>query len=161
MQRVLPVVGLVIGLAGCAGSEADVSGKVDGYSLGTPGTVMFGGPFVLIVDGTLDCLDVAWAARYYETGVAPADFDFQAIQFIFDDPEVKRGQFDVAGESEVSSRFLVQTDGAFTQYRAHGGQLIVDAVEDGWVDGSFDVTFDEGELSGTYVAEYCRNLKDN
>ena len=89
---------------------------------------MFGGPFIVIMDRTKDCMDMAWTDRLYTEGEPPADYDFAALQFAFE--------------------------------LARDGTLVVEQVKANWVTGSFDVTFDQGTLSGSFQAEYCTNLKD-
>ena len=146
---------------GCKAPEAEVSGTVAGLNLNNTSTVMFGGPFIVLVDEPVDCLDMPWVSRHYSQGEAVTDFDFKALQFAYEDPDVVTGQYNVAGEAAVAAKFLVQSGGAFTEYRGRGGNLIVDSVDIDFVEGTFEVTFDEGDMSGSFAAESCRNLKDN
>jgi hypothetical protein len=148
--------------AGCAGPYAVVDGDVAGKGISDPNTIMFGGPFIIIADKQLDCLDVAFVTRHYTQGEAVTDFDFHMLQFAFSDPEAYAGVFNLAGEASVTAKYLVQSDGAFAEYRGREGILEVDDYqEDKLALGIFDVSFDEGQLSGEYEAEWCRNLKDN
>lgn len=158
---VIPTLMLLLA-AGCGGSYAIVDGEVAGKGLADINTVMFGGPFIIFTDAELDCLDVAFVTRHYSQGESVTDFDFRLLQFAFTDPEVYAGVFNLAGEASVTAKFLVQTDGAFAEYRGREGILEVDDYqEDQLALGIFDVSFDEGTLSGEYEAEWCRNLKDN
>ncbi len=162
-MRTFAIPTLLLSLAaGCGGSYAVVDGEVAGKGLNDINTVMFGGPFIIITDAQLDCLDVAFVTRHYSQGEAVTDFDFRLLQFAFSDPEVNSGVYNLAGESSVTAKYLVQTDGAFAEYRGREGNLEVDDLEeDKFALGIFDVSFDEGSLSGDYQAEWCRNLKDN
>ncbi len=139
-----------------------VDGEVAGKGLTDINTVMFGGPFIVISDAELDCLDVAFVTRHYSQGEAVTDFDFRLLQFAFSDPEVYAGIFNLAGEASVTAKYLIQSDGAFAEYRGREGNLEVDDYqEDQFALGIFNVSFDEGTLEGEYEAEWCRNLKDN
>jgi hypothetical protein len=147
---------------GCGGSWATVEGEVAGRSFGDINTVMFGGPFLIIADVDLECIDVAWVTRHYNQGEAVTDYDFQLLQFAFSDPYVYEGVFNLAGEASVNSKFIMQADEAFAEYRGREGNLQIDRLEtDSLAVGLFDVGFDEGQLSGEFEAEWCRNLKDN
>jgi hypothetical protein len=147
---------------GCAGSTATVEGTVAGQSFGDINTVMFGGPFIIIVDADLDCIDVAWVTRHYEQGEAVTDFDFQMLQFAYSDPNVSEGIFNMTGEASVTGKFVFQKDGALAEFRGREGTLQVDNIEaDDNAVGLFDLGFDEGSFSGEFTAEWCRNLKDN
>ncbi len=153
---------LLLLAVGCGGSYAIVDGEVAGKGLTDINTVMYGGPFIIITDASLECLDVAFVTRHYSQGEAVTDFDFKMLQFAFSDPDVSTGVYNLAGESSVPPKYLVPSDGAFAKYRGREGNLEVDALEeDKFALGIFNVTFDEGGLSGEYEAEWCRNLKDN
>ncbi len=153
---------LLLLAAGCGGSYAIVDGEVGGKGLTDVNTVMFGGPFIIISDADLECLEVAFVTRHYSQGEAVTDFDFKLLQFAFSDPDVSTGVYNLAGEASVTAKYLAQSDGAFAEYRGREGILEVDQLEDDkFALGIFDVSFDEGELSGQYEAEWCRNLKDN
>lgn len=153
---------LLLLATGCGGPYALVEGNVAGKKFTDINTVMFGGPFIIVSDVELDCMDAAFVTRHYSQGEAVTDFDFTLLQFAFSDPEVYAGVFNLAGEASVTSKFLVQKDGAFAEYRGREGVLEVDEYqEDQYALGIFDVSFDDGQLNGEYEAEWCRNLKDN
>ncbi len=153
---------LVLLSTGCGGPYALIEGNVAGKDLSQVNTVMFGGPFIVFADADLDCLDMSFVSRHYTQGEAVTDFDFRLLQFAFTDPDVFEGVFNLAGEASVTAKFVSQTDGAFGEHRGREGILEVDALEaDKLALGIFDVSFDEGSLSGEYEAEWCRNLKDN
>ena len=146
----------------CRGPSAEVSGEVAGQGLPEVNTVMFGGPFIILSDIAIDCIDLAWVTRHYSQGEAVTDYDFRLLQFAFSDPEVYAGVFNLAGEAAVTGKFLVQKEGAFAEYRGREGNLQVDELDqDAWALGLFDMGFDEGQMDGTFDAEWCRNLKDN
>jgi len=153
---------LLLLLSSCGGGFAEVEGEVAGKGLTDINTVMFGGPFIVMADVDLDCLDISWVTRHYTQGEAVTDYDFRMLQFAFSDPDVVEGVYNLAGEAAVTAKFLVQSDMAFAEYRGRGGNLQVDTVdEDKVAIGLFDLEFDEGALNGDYNAEWCRNLRDN
>ena len=147
--------------SGCKAPEADITGEVSGMSLTGAETIMFGNCFIAIVDQPLTCLDMAWVTRHYNEGESVRDDDFQALQFTFDGDDILEGQFNVTGEATVTSKFVNQRDDALSEQRARAGELIVDNADADWVEGSFNITFDGGQFEGTFLAEYCLNLKDN
>lgn len=161
MRTLLLATAAALSLSACKAPEATITGSVDGHELGSAATVVFGECFIAIAADPIDCLNMYWVSRHYSQGEAVTDFNFQALQFAYDDPQVTTGIFNVAGEAAVSSKFLVQEDMAFSQYLARGGDLTVDYVDEDWVEGSFSIQFDEGSFEGDFVAQYCRNLKDN
>lgn len=162
MRTLAIPIALALLTVGCGGSYALVEGEVAGKGLADINTVMFGGPFIIIADKQMDCLDVSWITRHYSQGEAVTDYDFEVLQFAFSDPAVYEGVFNLAGEASVTAKFLSQSNGAFTEYRGREGNLEVDRLDDNKLAvGIFNVGFDEGQLSGDYEAEWCRNLKDN
>ncbi len=151
---------LPMALCACSQPWSEIEGTMGGEDLVGAETVMFGGPFIVIMDKSRDCLDMAWATRHYTDGEPPASYDFVALQFAFEDPEVGEGRFSLAGDAPVVSKFLVQEGLAFSYENARDGTLVIDSVNSSWASGTFDVTFDQGELDGSFQAEYCANLKD-
>jgi hypothetical protein len=149
-------------LAACAPSGADVTGDVAGVGFSSPQTVMAGGPFIVMVNDILDCVDLSWVSRSYQSSSSPMESDFTALQLTFEGSEILEGPFSVAGEAQVSSTFLVNADGVFTPHRGIGGTVeITSTSTSGSTEGSFNLVFDEGSLQGTFTAENCRNLKDD
>ncbi|MBN1337112.1 MAG: hypothetical protein JXB39_14225 [Deltaproteobacteria bacterium] len=158
MRFLLPL----LALSACGGAGANLEGSVGGIDFEDVNVVFFGGPFIFFSNVTWSCLDVYWVSRTYNEGSEVADGrDFSAIQFAYSDPEVAEGLWNVAGEAAVSSAFLSQQGGALRVWEGRGGSLDVVSVDDDFVDGSFNITFEAGAVSGTFTAEWCRNLKDN
>lgn len=149
---------------GCAPPLSEISGSVAGTGFAQVGTAYFGGPFLFLVDETLDCMDVFWVTRNYTTG-QPVHEEFQqdfvGVQFAFSGDNLLQGQFNVAGEAQVSSKLLIQTGGVLEEHRGRGGFLVISSLDDDTTSGTIELTFDEGELEGTFYAEECVNLKDN
>ena len=83
------------------------------------------------------------------------------MQFAFAGDGLLEGQFNVAGEAQVASKLLVQRDGVLEEYRGRGGELFIDTIDDDETTGTINITFDDGEMTGTFYTEYCVNLKDN
>ncbi|MCB9758702.1 MAG: hypothetical protein H6739_02585 [Alphaproteobacteria bacterium] len=148
-------------LVGC-GPDTVIEGSVAGKALDEPGTLFWGGPFVILADRDLTCMDVAFARSTYSAGVSPTDFDFVGLQFHFNDAEVFEGVFSVVGDAPVHAKALVVEGGAFIDYVARSGTLEIDTWDDrGTIEGKFDVGFgDEGSWSAEFFdAEWCLNLE--
>jgi hypothetical protein len=158
MRFVIPL----LALSAC-GAGADLEGTVGTFDLDDVNTAFFGGPFIFMSDVTWDCLDLAWVSRTYDEGGAAGDGrDFNAVQFAYSGSEVEAGTWNVAGEAAVSAAFLHQASEAFSAWDGRGGNLVVDALDADWAEGSLDaVRFEAGQLDGTFTVEWCRNLKAN
>ena len=148
-------------LTACSGGgKTTADGQVAGHSLDLLGAY-WGGPFIVLMDRDWSCLDMAWVDRYYEEGVDPVGSDLTAMQFSFTGDTVAEGIYDVSGEAVVAARFLVVDDGGFATYRARSGQIIVDEITpQDVVIGTYEIGFDEGDLSGELEVEWCVNIKD-
>jgi hypothetical protein len=148
-------------LTGCGDKlPTEATGSVAGSELNIQ-TAWWGGPFVLLSNAELDCKDLAWVERVYSVGEAPTDTDLVALQITFNDSEVVEGVYDVTGEAPVSGRFLEIASGAFAEYRARTGTVeLVELSGNGDASGTFALSFDDGSLEGSFVAEECSNLKD-
>ncbi len=159
-----PAISTALGLllCGCSDYYAEVTGEVNGQGIQDVNTILWGGPFIVLADTDIACMDLAWITRHYTQGESVTDYDFNLLQFAFSDPDVVTGIYNIAGEASVTVKFLSQQDGAFAEYRGRGGNLEIDTVVDeGETVGLFDISFDDGQLSGDFFAEWCRNLKDN
>lgn len=158
MPRMLLLAGVVLA-TGCS-DPILVDGTVAGQDMAEPLTVFFGGPFIVFTDRPLECIEVPWVRPNYSPGETPTDFDFVGLQFWFDQGEVYEGVFSVEGDAAVYAKALIVEGGAFAQYTARTGTLVVDEVDGDTVSGSFDVGFgEEGGFSTTaFEAEFCVNL---
>lgn len=146
---------------GCGGGAGDttVTGSVGGQELQLA-AAYWGGPFVVLTDQDYDCLEMGWVGRYYEEEEPPVEDDMLALQFMFNASDVVEGIYDVAGEAALTVRFLSVQEGIFTIEKGRSGQLIVDEITNGdVVNGTFDIAFDAGSLSGDLSLDYCTNLK--
>lgn len=152
-------------LLACTGDETVIDGSVDGERIELPGTVLWGGPFVVFMDEALDCFDVDWVRRTYDAGTAPSETDVVALQFGFDDDVPQMGVSSVGGTDSIAdAKMVIVRGGAFTEIRDRDGTITIDVMEDGGdMEGSFSVNFgDSGDLSTSYfLAEYCNNLVRN
>ena len=149
---------------GCAPPETEISGSVGSTHFAEVGTAYFGGPFLFLADEVIDCMDVYWVTRNYTTGQPvheDYELDFVGLQFAFSGDDLLQGTFSVAGEAQVSSKLLVQEAGVLDEHRGRGGFLIIDDIEADSSSGTLELTFDDGELTGSFYAEQCINLKDN
>ncbi|MFZ5482210.1 MAG: hypothetical protein ACOZNI_35945 [Myxococcota bacterium] len=151
----------LIALPACGGASAEVTGSAIGITWGESRWVYYGGPFLAISNAEVDCEGVAWVERNYEAGQAPTDDDVQILQFAFAE-DMRDGTFSIGLDASVAATVLEVKDGALTFERAEGGVLTVEAIEeDTSADGTFDgVLFESGTLSGSFTAEWCRNLKE-
>jgi hypothetical protein len=148
---------------GCGASPfAEVSGEVGDYSL-VPQTMFWGGPFVVFVDQPLDCMDMAWVKRgtnFRDGDEAPLDENIVALLFTYESEEVVVQNTSLDGDAPVDARVLVTRDGALAVYKATSGELDVsEFTSKDHAMGSFDLGFDDGNLSGDFQVEWCRNLK--
>lgn len=152
--------GLLASLIACSGKgETTASGSVGGRELNVD-AAFWGGPFVVLSDLPSDCLEMGWVSRYYQEEEPPMEDDMVALQFTLNGDELVEGIYDVAGEAALTVRFLAIEDGAFTIEKGRSGQLVVDEITGGDVlRGTYDITFDTGQVSGDLEIEWCTNLK--
>ncbi len=148
-------------LTGCE-LESTIDGSVAGFDMPTVATMNWGGKYLFFADEELDCVDLAWVHHTYSSGVDPAGQDLIGLQFTFlDDPEAYTGFFSIGADAPISAKLLAIEGGAFTEFRGREGTLTIDELEaEGVASGSFEVTFDDGTLSGTWETDYCVNLPD-
>ncbi len=152
-------------LAGCGAPPAAVSGTAGGITFEASTSAFFGGPYVVIANGEVDCVDLAWIRRSYEDGVAPTDSSVQLLQFAFNgdsSPTVAEGRVAVGVAANVSATLVKVAGDTPTFSRAEGGFLDIDTVEaESEAVGSFEgLAFEDGTLSGTFTATWCRNLRN-
>lgn len=153
---------IILALLACGTPDNEINGSVAGTSLSKPMSAWWGGPFILFTDIELSCYDTAWVRRTYDAAESPTDFDVTALQFGFDNEEPLEGIFSVEGEAAVAAKAVFVVGGAFVEYRGRQGNLEVDSIEGDLMEGSFDITFDDGSYSTEYFsAEYCSNLIRN
>ena len=163
-MRAFAFLAALTGLTACGGgSEASVAGTAGGVTFGDATSVYFGGPYVVIATGELDCIDLAWVRKNYEEGTTPTASDVELLQFAFATTDVEVGRVTVGITASAASTVVKVVDGAATFTRAEGGVLdigSVDATDDGIAEGSFEgLAFADGTLDGTFTATWCRNLR--
>lgn len=149
-------------LVGCGGSHAEVTGSVNGIPFGDTKYVYFGDPFVAISNVEVDCVDLDWVRRSYEAGSQPTTLEMQLLQFAWADGIVE-GNRPVDVSAAVSATVVKSDASHFESMRAQAGTMNVTVYEEEkLVEGEFtDVLFEDGgTLSGTFTAEWCRNLRD-
>lgn len=158
-----PFVLLLAAFAMACGTDpyADISGSVAGSKF-SPQAFFWGGPFIVFTDKAYECMDMYWVKRgpNYETGgEVPVEEDLTALLFTYEDPEVVTGDLSLEGDAPVDARMLVVKNGALTVYRGETGNLDVTEIgEEEDAVGSFNVGFDEGELTGDFQVEWCTNV---
>jgi hypothetical protein len=122
--------------------------------------VFHGGPYILLFDREIDCMDTAFVAKSYIDGSAPTDVEFVALQFQTDAEAFVAGVGSVEGDAPIAAYGLIN-EGGFELERGREGTLtITDVDEDyAWIEGSFEIAFTEGSVEGTFDSEYCRNMQ--
>jgi hypothetical protein len=161
MIRTLLLVAL--GLPACGGGWADVAGTIGAEPFDDVPTVYHGGPFIVLADRKMDCIDVAWAEKHYNPdGFAEdspaAELDFVVLQFAFGDGAAQVGTFSLLDGDVVDSVGLVNLEGNFERHTGREGSLSISYVDGATVVGSYEVAFLDSSSSGEFETEYCRNL---
>lgn len=167
-MRIAGIAG-AIGLAGCGSGKGEISGTIGADTVFDKiVTVYNGGPNIIMFDRKIDCLDLFWVDDGYTGSTAPyldsqgrGELTFVALQLSFvSDALTQTGTFSVAGESVVAAWGLVAEGPTWTPNRGRDGTLTVTDVDadDAWVEGTFDVQFNAGEVTGEFRSEYCRNI---
>lgn len=163
MRRITGFAAVLV-LVGCKGPNAEITGTTLGIAWGDTKSVYFGEPFIVLSNLDADCMDVSWVERNYDEGESPIDGDAQILQFVYEDATPDDGVF-VAGRQTVDidtaarATVLSIADGTMQLDRATSGVLNLDVVDEDYVEGSFEaVTFDDGSVTGSFTAEWCRNL---
>jgi len=139
-----------------------VDGAVLGITIGETKYVYFGGPFLVLSAISSDCDDLDFLKRSYEIGNAPTPYDMAFLQFAWNADAVDEGRKAIDRAASVGAAVLdIQSDGSFEFDYATGGVITVEElVEEKRLVGDFEgVAFLEGTLTGTFEAEWCRNLK--
>ena len=149
---------------GCKKNFANVSGTVNGEGLDAQ-SFFWGGPFLVITDSEIDCMDMAWVNEEYEdtasdNGVASED-KFTALQFTYESKEVQKGKVSISMQASAARAwFLLIEDEVADATQATGGFIEVDFDKKDRAKGKFDLDFgDEGSLKGDFRIEECSNLK--
>ena len=160
MNRTWPALSLLALTTACGGDvPTEINGSVANQTISVA-SAFWGGPFILLSNREFDCTDMAWVERTYDQGETPIEEDMTSFQVTFNDAEVSIGTFDVTGEAPVSARVLTTSSGAFGEYDARTGSVIIDEFTNkDEVIGSFELGFDQGDLDGTFQVEFCTNLK--
>lgn len=151
------------GLAGCGGGDASVSGTVLGIAFGDTKYVFMGGPYITISNIEVECEQLAFVQRSYEEGQQATTDEMQLLQFAYATDLVTEGNNAIDVSASVSSIVVKSNDANFEFTRAESGSINVESfTENEEASGTFDsVTFqDGGVLTGTFSAEWCRNLRD-
>lgn len=148
-------------LTACGSSTyADVAGTFDGAAF-TPQAYYWGGPFVVFTSEVQDCIDMSWVRKGFVDGdTVELSRDLRALQFTYNEGDVVEGTYSVEGNAPVAARFLSITAGAVDASVGRTGSLLVsDITGQDHLVGSFQIGFDEGNLTGDFEVENCNNLK--
>ena len=158
------LLGAVLAIStGCGGGTyAEISGSVEGINI-NPTAYFYGGPFLVFTSRESECEDMAWVKRgssFESGGEPPTDYDMKSLLFTYGNDEVVAENVNLEGESLIDARVLVVTGGAMAVYRSDGGYIeVTEFTKKGHVVGDFDITFENGSLTGDFEVEDCNNLK--
>jgi hypothetical protein len=149
-------------LAGCK-HGADVTGSVAGQSFDA-GAAWWGDSFIVLTEDDYDCIDMAWVQPSYSDEDPPGDDPKRFLQFMFNScSDVEKGVFTISDTtvSPVSASFWDYTGDTLVQNHGRVGSLqIDDKTGSDKISGTFQVSFDDGELSGTLdKIKWCTNIK--
>ena len=155
--------GLAFTTIGCSGGTfAEVKGSVEGLKINA-NAYFFGGPSIVFTDHESECLDMSWVKRgsSFESGAeAPTDYNQNALLFTYADDSVVAENISVAGESLVTAHVISVQGGSLAVYEAVDGYIDVTEIsKKDHAIGEFDLTFENGSLSGSFEVESCNNLK--
>ncbi len=154
---------VALGLPACGGGWADVAGTIGAEPFDEVPTVYHGGPFIILADRKLDCIDVAWAEKHYNPegfadDSAAKDLDFVALQFTFADGVAQMGTFSLEDGDVVDSVGLVNLNSNFERHTGREGSLTITYVDGATIEGTYEVAFVDSSSAGEFQTEYCRNL---
>lgn len=151
---------LISGLAACTQPEAQIDGSVAGIQFNDTEHVFFGGEYLVVGASDIECMDLAFIEEVYDISEPPTDGSVQLLQLAWIAGDMTTGSVPVGISASVEATVLQVTDGTFeVNTRAEAGTVNVESFDDAWALGSFDgLTFEDGSLSGSFTAEYCRNL---
>lgn len=153
---------LLLTLIACKGPPVEVSGTLGGAPFDEAKTAFFAGPHILLFAGEVDCIDTSWVERAYQTTEPPTDLEMRALQFsAMEEDSYALGTYTFVPNSPVRSYGLTNGADGFVADRGREGYVaITDADKGGqWLEGEFDVTFTTDHVTGTFRAEYCRNMQ--
>jgi hypothetical protein len=161
--RAAAIGAVALSAAGCGnGSFAEINGSVEGIKINA-NSFFYGGPFIVFSDHPSECLDMSWVRRgssFATGGEPPTDFDQNALLFTYAGDTVEEGNVSVEGGTVVTAHVVKVSGGALTVYEPVGGFIdVTEFTKQGNVVGNFELTFDNGDLSGNFEVEECNNLK--
>ncbi|MBM4393564.1 MAG: hypothetical protein FJ090_20765 [Deltaproteobacteria bacterium] len=161
MRSLVPLVPTLAALVGCGGASAEVEGTAGGIKFGGTDYVYWGARYVVISMVEVECTGVDWVERNYDEGVAPTTVDTSVLQFTFSGDELEEGKSSIQQGGQAQATIVNVSGGVFQETNATAGAVTIDSFDDeGLATGSFEtVTFEDGTLSGSFTAEWCRNLK--
>ena len=148
-------------LTACGGGFADITGSVDGKSVGGS-SAFWGGPHIVFLDSEMDCDQLGWVDFSYRIGSdeLSTEATFNALLFTYESAEVQDGKLTIAATNSPATGWFIASDrGTADTFRSTTGS-IDSTMEDDWLSGTFEVNFgDDGSLNGEFEIEKCENLK--
>lgn len=147
-------------LAGCGGGQyGESQGSINTTPFQTIESAWFGGPYLLLFDREVDCIDTAWVQQSYFDGIAPDGAPpFVALQFSSGSDEYTVGTSSVEGDAPVTAFGLLNASEPFEVVRGRTGALTITSADGEWLEGSYEVGFTDGSTTGEFRAEFCRNM---
>jgi hypothetical protein len=156
MRQGLLALGL---LAGCGPGAGEISGKFGDHTMSDLRSAWHGGPNILLFDTDVECIDTAWIERNYgDAAPEGAAIDFTGLQFTFDGTDAIAGTFSVAGAAQVKAFGLAKQGDTWDAERGMDGVLTLASVDEDHAEGTFDIAFSTGSLTGSFTTDYCRNI---
>jgi hypothetical protein len=156
MRQAWMVIGL---LAGCGPGAGEITGSFIDHEMSELKAAYHGGPYLLLLSSDVDCIDTSWIEKNYgDAAPDGASVDFTALQFTFDGSDVLAGTFSVAGAAQARAFGLYHEGDSWDAVSGRDGVLNVTSVDDNHAEGEFDITFAQGNLTGTFTTDYCRNI---
>jgi hypothetical protein len=145
-----------------SGTYADITGSVEGIKV-NGNAYFFGGPFLVFTDHESECMDMAWVRRgssFASGAEPPTDYNQNALLFTYSEDKVVAENISVAGESLVTAHLVSVQGGTMAVYDAVEGFIdVTEFSKNDHAIGEFDLTFENGSLSGSFEVESCNNLK--
>ncbi len=144
-------------LVGCSSlGEGTISGAISSEPFERIGAAFHSDAYILLFDREVDCADATFTTPVYTDGQRPTRAEFLAVQFYYE-TAITASTMPVDGTSPLSAVGLINTD-EFVHWRGREGTVTIEAAEYAAVEGSFQIAFNEGEVTGTFATVPCSAL---
>ena len=157
------MVSVLFALVACGGSPFDVSGTVNGQKF-TAVAAYFGGPAIVFSGSETSCQDLFWIDDVYSPNNHPNQdgADQTAFQITFNNGKIVEQKLAMVADdtSPIKANHLDLNGDDFTLTNPTEGSLnITEIIEDEFVSGDFDFTFEDGSIKGSFEqVPWCMNI---